>query len=85
MTIIRTRWKNITNIINMASKSHDAIRYLKEQLSVSLKLTVVHLQGGVAVKVHSQVNMEETPYMQGPCDGSDAGSLASPEWNSTHE
>lgn len=54
------------------------------QLSISQKLTVAHLLEGVAGKVDSQVNMEEW-YMQVPCDGSAAGSLASPAWNGTHE
>lgn len=41
--------------------------------------------GGVAEKVHAQVNVEAGVYMQEPRDGSAAGSLASPAWNSTHE
>lgn len=55
------------------------------QFSVCGMLAVVHWHGRVAGKVHSQVNMEAAIYMQGPCDGSAAGSLASPAWNGTHE
>lgn len=49
-------------------------------------LTTGHWKvGGAVEKVHSQVNIEAGIYMQEPCDGSAAGSLASPAWNSTHE
>lgn len=32
--------------------------------------------GSSCREVHPQVNMEETSYMQGPCDGRAAGSVA---------
>lgn len=43
------------------------------QLSISEKLIVAHLLERVTGKVHLQVNIEETLYMQLPCDGSAAG------------
>lgn len=43
------------------------------QLSISEKLNVAPLLERVAEKVHLQVNMEETLYMQLLCDGSAAG------------
>ncbi|CAB1452450.1 unnamed protein product [Pleuronectes platessa] len=49
------------------------------------ELGVAHFLEGVAGEVHSQVNIGETLYMQGLCDGSAAGSLASSAWDGTHE
>lgn len=49
-------------------------------------LTTGHWKvGGAVEKVHSQVNVEAGIYMREPRDGSAAGSLASPAWNSTRE
>lgn len=41
--------------------------------------------GGVAEKLHSQVTMEATIFMQEPCVASAAGLLARPAWNGAHE
>lgn len=84
IAIIHAKQKNITlwlpNPMMLSAIWENSL-----QLSVSEMLAVVHLQEGVAVNVHSQVNMEETAYIQGPCDGSAAGWLTSPAWNGTHE
>lgn len=62
-----------------------AVLESKRQLSLCEQLTKAHLLQGGAGKVHAQVNVGETLYMQAPYDGSAAGSLASPAWNGSHE